>query len=147
MAGPCDISKSGKICKTPKGRLREIADGKYCPPIKGDPSSAFTCDLPCTQEEICNDIQEGEYLFEGPATVWAVCNATKSYAIVKVIDDEDGECSELIVSALWPTGSASIATTGNYKVKYKWDACCEEELVVHHEAGCPCPSGNILKAV
>ena len=122
-----------KECDTPKGREVVEFDSKYCPP-NADPSRSFSCVQDCIDEDYCSDIQEGFYEFEGSATVFGVCNLSKSYLIVKV----DGDC-EVAWGAVFEHGKVLIDTTGTYRVKYKWDNCCELEPVFGHEDGCPCP--------
>jgi len=134
MANNCyDLGNEDR--NAPKGRSITEFDAKYCPPF-GNPAYAFTCDVPCVDSRECSDIQEGEFEFAGPATVFGVENLVKSYLIVKVLADG----TEKPWSAVWPTGRVLINTNGDYKIKYKWDAChATGEPKFDFEAGCPCP--------
>lgn len=131
MANNCYIGL--KECDLPKGREVTEFESKYCPP-HGNPAYSFTCDVPCASEPQCYDIQEGEVEFTAPATVYGICGLKKSYLVVKV----DGDC-ETPWTAVWPTGKVLVDVEGEYKIKYKWDACCDVEPQFGISAGCPCP--------
>lgn len=120
-------------CKNQSMFCTTTADSRYYPP-NNNPLYERGC-MPCI-ESACKDIHEGEFPFTGPAVVYGVCNIHKSYLIVKA----DDVC-EVKWNALWPNGRTLIDTEGQYKVKYKWDACCEGEPQFAI-APYPCPCTN-----
>ena len=114
------------------GKPLPAADYRDTPP-HNNPEYAFSCSVPCYEPE-CKDIRYGEHEFLGESLVFGVCNLTKSYLIVKI----EGDC-EVNWNAVWMNGKTLIDTVGEYKIKYKWDACCElEPQFSAIPAPCPC---------
>lgn len=99
--------------------------------------------IPCVEAE-CKDIQEGEFEFTAPAVLLGVCNINKSYLIERKVD---GDCA-VRAGAIFPDSrtehftdapSMELSLAGDYVVKYKWDACCENEPQFEAiEYPCPC---------
>lgn len=96
----------------------------------GDYGNAHGCNS-CTPVK-CKDIQEGEFTFSGPMILLGVCNINKSYLVTRATA---GDC-EVRAGAIFPdartshfpdNASMEFSLAGDYTVKYKWDACCEEE--------------------
>jgi hypothetical protein len=102
-------------------------------PPHNNPKYSFSCSVP-RYEDGCKDIRSGEYEFQGNRVIYGVCNMNKSYLIVKV----EGDC-EVKWNAVWANGKTLIDTDGDYKVIYKWDACCEgEPQFATAKVSCPC---------
>lgn len=96
-----------------------MVDPKHIQPNDGHDYFKCGCVVDTT---ICSDVKEGEFKFDGPATVYGICHLTKSYLIVKM----DDEC-EINWNSVWMNGRTQLDCEGTFKVKYKWDACSEEE--------------------
>lgn len=98
---------------------------------------------PCITKK-CEDIQTKEFEFEGPAILLGVCNIHKSYLVTR---DVDGDC-EVRAGAIFPdsrtshfpdSASMEFSLEGTYRVKFSWDACCENEPQFEAIANpCPC---------
>ena len=86
------------------------------------PDDFHKCGCTVKKPVECSKWEDGEYEFEGPAVVYALCNVNKSYVIVKV----DDEC-ETNWNAVWPNGKTAIECSGEFKIKYTWDACLQDE--------------------
>lgn len=117
-----------KSCKQKQRDCRNVFPKHYRHP-QDNPMYAHGC-APCNKH--CEDVREGVFEFDGPAILVGVCNIHKSYLVLR---DIDGDC-DVRAGAIFPGSrtrylpmavSMEFSLPGHYRVKYKWDACCENE--------------------
>lgn len=117
---------------TPTKNIMNNVDTRYLPP-----STDYL--KPCLPE-ICCDVVEGVFPFDGPATVYLQGNTgchKKSYLVVK-LDVVDGETVETPWSSVWTHSPSAIQCEGKFLVKYKWNKCDDIEPVFSQASCCEC---------